>query len=72
MGRIRFATAAAADRVINDIDVTAYIEGGVGPVKLGRPALKSDGSAVIDHPFAAVDLEWVLAYANDPEVTIEK
>lgn len=72
MARIRFQTAAAADRVIEDIDVTAHVEGGAGPVKLGRPALLPDGSAVIEHPFTLADLHWVLAYADDPEVSIEE
>ena len=69
--RLIFANAAAFARIAADIDVTAAIEGGIGPVKLGSPVALPDGRRVLAHPFSQVDVDWVLAYADDPEIEVE-
>ncbi len=72
MTRVVFQDEDTALRVIADLDVTAYTESGVGPVKLGRPVPLSDGSVVVSHPFAAVDRQWIVAFGADPGVRVEE
>lgn len=69
--RLIFANAAAHARIAEGIEVTAAVEGGAGPVRLGAPARLPDGRPVISHVFEPVDADWILAYADDPELTIE-
>ena len=69
--RLVFANAAAFSRIVADIEVTAAIDGGAGPVRIGTPATLPDGRRVAVHPFAQVDADWILAYADDPEIQIE-
>ena len=69
--RVTFANDAAHARIAAEIEVTAAIEGGAGPVRLGTPARMSDGRLALSHPFLEVDVDWILAYADDPEVWVE-
>jgi hypothetical protein len=69
--RVIFGSQAAHERLAPEIEVTAAIEGGAGPVKLGTPARMADGRLVMSHPFLEVDADWIRAYADDPEVSIE-
>jgi hypothetical protein len=69
--RVVFANSAAHARVAAEIEIIAAIEGGAGPVKLGVPAKLADGRWALSHPLEAVDADWILAYADDPEVAIE-
>jgi len=72
MTRVVFQDEDTALRVIADLDVTAYIESGVGPVKLGRPVQLADGSFVVSHPFEALDVQWIEAFAADPGLRVEE
>ncbi|MEZ5365160.1 MAG: hypothetical protein R2748_23240 [Bryobacterales bacterium] len=69
--RLLFANAAAHARIAPSIEVTAAVEGGVGPVRLGTPAVLPDGRHVMSHVFEAVDADWILAYADDSELSID-
>jgi hypothetical protein len=66
-----FANGAAFSRIVAEVEVTPAIEGGAGAVRLGIPAVLPDGRRVSAHPFAQVDADWILAYADDPEIEIE-
>jgi hypothetical protein len=66
-----FENAEAFARIASAIEISAAIEGGAGPVKLGLPAKLAGGRWVLSHPFADVDADWILAYADDPEISIE-
>jgi hypothetical protein len=65
-----FADQETADRVVAEIEVTANIEGGVGPVKFGTLARLTDGRLLAAHPFQPVDLDWIEIYADEPGLEI--
>lgn len=65
-----FADQETADRIVTEIEVTANLDGGAGPVKLGRLVPLADGRLVAAHPFQAVDLDWIAIYADDPGLEI--
>lgn len=69
--RVVFANAAAHARIAPSIEVTAAVQGGVGPVRLGAPVVLPDGRYVVAHRFEAVDADWIQAYADDAELSIE-
>lgn len=60
----------AAAQLIEEVEITAWIEGGAGPVKLGVPVVRPNGERVIAHPFTAADLDWFRIYAEDIEFAI--
>jgi hypothetical protein len=65
-----FADQATADRVVAEIEVTANIEGGAGPVKFGTLARMADGRLRAGHPFLAVDLDWIAILADEAGLEI--
>jgi hypothetical protein len=65
-----FTDQAAADRVVNDLLVTANIAGGTGPTKIGTLARLADGRLVAAHPFEAVDLDWIVIYADEAGLSV--
>jgi hypothetical protein len=72
MALVIFQDVQTAQRVIADLQVTANIEGGVGPVKFGTYVSLADGRVAVAHPFREVDLHWVMAHANDPGVEVDE
>jgi hypothetical protein len=60
-----FPDQATADRVVVEIEVTANIAGGAGPVKFGTLARLADGRLLAAHPFQAADLDWIEIYADE-------
>lgn len=72
MARLIFANQAALQRIALDIEATPYLEGGVGPVRLGSAVPLADGRYVMSHDFREADLDWLEAYADDPEIAVEE
>jgi hypothetical protein len=70
MAVLVFQDQAMADRVAGEIEVTANIEGGAGPVKFGTLALLSDGRLAAAHDFRPVDLDWIAIYADEAGLEI--
>ena len=70
MATLVFQDQATADRVVEEIEVTANIEGGAGPVKFGTLARLADGRLLAAHDFRAVDLDWILIYADEAGLEI--
>jgi hypothetical protein len=71
MARLIFANQAALQRIAQDIEATAYLEGGIGPVRLGAAVPLADGRYLMSHGFREADLDWLDAYADDPEFSVE-
>lgn len=69
--RLRFRNLADANTFQTETEITAVIEGGAGPIRLGKPAVQSDGTAVISHLFTDADLDWIRAVADGIEIAIE-
>lgn len=69
--RLRFNSLAAAEAFRAATEITANIEGGAGPTRLGKPAVQNDGTAVISHRFTDADLDWIRAVAEGVDITIE-
>jgi hypothetical protein len=65
-----FPDQETANRVVAEIEVTANIEGGAGPVKFGTLARLADGRLLASHAFQAVDLDWISIYAEEPGLEI--
>jgi len=65
-----FPDQATADRVAAEIEVTANIEGGAGPVRFGTLARLADGRLLAAHAFQAVDLDWIEIYADEAGLEI--
>jgi len=72
MARLFFANQMALERIALDIEATAYLEGGAGPVRLGVAVPLTDGRYVMSHDFREADLDWLEAYADDPEFSVEE
>lgn len=72
MAFVVFQDAQTADRVIAELEVTANVEGGVGPVKFGTYVRLRDARVVVSHPFRQVDLDWIRAYAEYPGVEVHE
>jgi hypothetical protein len=72
MARLIFANQAALQRIAMDIETTPYLEGGAGPVRLGAAVPLADGRHLMSHAFREADLDWLEAYADDPEITVEE
>lgn len=72
MARLIFANQAALQRIALDIGTTPYLEGGVGPVRLGAAVPLADGRYLMSHDFHEPDLDWLEAYADDPELVVEE
>ena len=69
--KLIFVNFAQSEAFRSAVDMTPAIEGGAGATKLGRAALRSDGKAVISHCFAEADLDWIRAFSDGMEITIE-
>jgi len=65
-----FPDQETADRVVGEIEVTANIEGGAGPVKFGTLARLADGRLLAAHAFQPVDLDWIAIYADEAGLEI--
>lgn len=72
MARLIFANQEALQRIALDIEATPYLEGGAGPVRLGAAVPLADGRYMMSHAFGEAELDWLEAYANDPEITVEE
>ncbi len=72
IARLVFDDSDAHAAIASDIEVTPAIEGGVGAVKLGKPAAAGDGRMIVAHHFAEVDTDWIEAYADDPRMIVER
>jgi hypothetical protein len=70
MAVLVFQDQAMADRVVEAIEVTANIEGGVGPVKFGTLARLADGRLLAAHDFGPADLDWIAIYADEAGLEI--
>ena len=69
--RLIFDDAAAFASISAEIEVTPAIDGGVGPVRLGAPARLSGGRMAVAHELNDVDVDWIVAYADDPRMAVE-
>ena len=69
--RLVFDDAAAYAAIRADLDVTAGVEGGAGPVRLGVAAPLSDGRVQVAHVFSEADVDWIVAYTDDPRLSVE-
>ena len=65
-----FASLTEAERFRAELEITGYVEGGVGPVRIGVPFKLADGRAVIAHRLEAVDADWVRAVTGGFEVEV--
>ena len=72
MARLIFANQEALQRIALDIESTPYIEGGAGPVRLGSAVPLADGRYLMSHNFHEADLDWLEAYANDAQFSVEE
>lgn len=70
MAVLVFADQQTANRVVAEIEVTANIEGGSGPVKFGTLARLADGRLLAAHAFQPVDLDWIAIYADEAGLEI--
>jgi hypothetical protein len=72
MARLIFANQTAIERIVPDIEATPYLDGGAGPVRLGVAVPLADGRYLMSHDFREADLDWIEAYADDPEISVEE
>lgn len=59
-----FRDKTSFDRIRADIVCTPDIEGGIGPVMIGTPAMGADGRCLVAHNWAEVDGDWLAAYTG--------
>lgn len=72
MARLFFANQAALEQIVTDIEATPYLEGGAGPVRLGVAVPLADGRYLMSHDFREADLDWLEAYTDDPQISVEE
>ncbi|MBI1356535.1 MAG: hypothetical protein GC160_19510 [Acidobacteria bacterium] len=65
-----FSTLAKAEQFRTEVEVTALLEGGAGPVWIGVPTKLADGRAAIAHRLTDVDADWIRAMAEGFELQI--
>ena len=72
MARLIFANQAALERITLEVEATPDVDGGAGPVRFGVAVPLTDGRYLMSHDFREADVDWLEAYVDDPELSIEE